>query len=228
MKNNLRISEYKEFLTNNNELNQLINEYIILSCLNVANNANFKTDYNDVKEHLFENPNYIKIFVVEDNKTVPIIKGFLIADIINGYKDNKVLHCHGIIVDSSVQGLGVGREMINYLISKHSPDVVTLKTHNPRCFNSLINALGVIKYYPNNETIPNDIYHLVKSIPFISCVDDDLIYRDAYPDEKIQQAYRNDSLYNIFKKVKSYDAQALVAIINDEKLDLENKKMIKR
>lgn len=228
MKNDLKICQYNDLLTDNEELNELMNEYIVVSCLNIANNAQFKTDYFDVKDHIFGNSDYIKMFVIEEGKKIPNIKAFLIADLINGYNDNTILHCHGIIVDPSIQGLGVGRELINYLIEKYAPDIVTAKTHNPRCFNTLINANGIIKYYPNEGMVPNDIYELVKSNPFISCVDENLIYVNAYPDEKIQQDYRNNLIRNIFAKVKTNDAQAVVGVINDSKLDLENKKLVKR
>ena len=42
-----------------------LDEFLIMECLNVANNAHFPTDYLDVKEHLFGNPNLIKLFTVD-------------------------------------------------------------------------------------------------------------------------------------------------------------------
>lgn len=221
------MSKYR--LINYSELNKSeeLDEYLINECLNVANNANFPTDYLDVKEHLFGNPNLIKLFIVDMEERK--IKGFLAADNFIGYNDNNILHCHGIIVDPEIQSLGYSKVLVNELVKQYNPDIVTAKTHNPRCFNAFTNIDNVISYYPNsNEEIPEVIYEVVKTDPYICDVNSNLIYEEAYPDEKISQDYRDESLKKIFDKLNPNDAQAIVVVLNDQKLINRNKQFIKK
>lgn len=220
MEKKYQIKEYSSLLYSNDEVSELLEEYIIKCCLNIANKAQFPTDYEDVKNHLFEDENYLKLFIVEEsNKVVPDIKGFLICDAFYGYNNMKILHCHGIILSPEVQGLGLSKKLINHAVSLTNPDVVTAKTHNPRCFNSFINIDNTIEYYPNEEDyLPNEILELAKSNHHINQSDNQLIFKDAYPDEKIQQSKRNENIDIIFSRLSSYDAQALVVILNNSKL----------
>ena len=118
--------------------------------------------------------------------------------------------------------------LVNALVKEYQPDIVTAKTHNPRCFNMFTEINDVKAYFPNNFEIPEDIYNLVKTDPYIKVVDHDLVFRDAYPDEKIQQEYRNQELKEIFSKVGFFDAQAIVVVLNDSKLNIKGKQKIKR
>ncbi len=223
------IRDYREFLTKDEKLNELLNEYIIKSCLEVANEASFPTDYVDVKEHLFEKEEYMKLFIVEkDESNLPNIKGFIVCDSFTGYNDMLFMHCHGIILSPEIQGKSLSKTLVNYAVNRCNPDVVTVKTHNPRCFNTFIDIDGVIDYYPNPEgVIPPEIVELYKTDPFIGVSDENLIYRQAYPDEKIQQSKRNKNIDKIFKKLSPYDAQSIVLILNNEKLQENKKKVLK-
>ena len=220
------MSKYQ--LINYQSLNKTeeLDEYLINECLTIANDAKFPTDYLDVKEHLFGNPNLIKLFVVDNEEKK--IKGFLAADYFKGYNDNNILHCHGIIVHPDVQSMGFSKALVNALVEEYKPDIVTAKTHNPRCFNMFSHIDNVKSYYPNTHEIPECIYEVVKTDPYICDVNEDLIYVDAYPDEKIQQDYRSDDVKEIFSKIKPNDAQAIVVVINDQKLYNRNKQFIKK
>ena len=115
----MKILNYNEFLNQfkyANEMKELINEYVVYSCLAIANNAKFPTDYIDVKEHLFESDDYIRLFIIDEDGKVPQIKGFLISALENGYNDNVILHCHGIIIDPSIQGKGYSKKMDDYYL----------------------------------------------------------------------------------------------------------------
>jgi len=221
----MKILNYNELLNHfkyTDEMKELIDEYVVYSCLTIANNAKFPTDYIDVKEHLFESDDYIRLFIVDDEGRVPQIKGFLISALENGYNDNVILHCHGIILDPSIQGQGYSKMMIEKAISMTNPDVVTAKTHNPRCFNAFASLSGAMAYYPNEyDDMPEDILNLAKSDEFISVVNEHLIYLAAYPDEKIQQSHRNKDLHVVFDRLQPNDAQAIVVVLNDQKLNLE-------
>lgn len=212
---------------NNLKKSEAMDNYLINECLKVANSAQFPTDYEDVKEHLFGNDNLIKLFIIDSEMLS--IRGFLAADYFNGFNDNNILHCHGIIVHPSIQSQGYSKMLVNELIKEYQPDIVTAKTHNPRCFNMFTEIDDIITYFPNGiDEIPSDIYHVVATDPYINVVNNDLIYKDAYPDEKIQQEYRNTNIKKIFDKVNTRDAQAIVVVLNDEKLKLKNKQKIKR
>ena len=222
----MKIVDYNEFLNffkYKDEIKDLINEYIVYSCLDIASNAKFPTDYKDVKDHLFESDEYIRLFIIGDTNKIPQIKGFLISALEKGYNDNIILHCHGIILHPEVQGLGLSKKIVNKAIEMTNPDIVTAKTHNPRCFNAFANLDGCIAYFPNEyEYMPIDIIKLARSDEFIKDTNDELIYKNAYPDEKIQQSHRNEQLHIVFDKLNPNDAQAIVCVLNDEKLKAHN------
>ena len=220
-----KIINYDKFkISENEKIQNAIKEYIVESCLEIANSAQFPTDYNDVKDHLFEDDSYIRMFIVEEkeNQVIPNIKGFLISALFKGYNDNTILHCHGIILHPDIQGLGLSKALVAEAIKMTNPNILTAKTHNPRCFNSFANCYKLIAYYPNEyNVLDDDIRKVAASDPFISVVNDDLVYKNAYPDEKIQQTNRNNGVKSIFQKLDSTDAQAIVVILDDSKLNIE-------
>ena len=208
MKKNYEILKYVSVIDEEKAKKQ--QEEIAISALNIANDAGFPTDYQDVYDHLFENPEYIRLFVLEKNSKV--LKGFMIACELNGLYQTKLLHLHGVILHPSIQGNGISRLLLNNAISMTNPDILTAKTHNPRAFNSLASlACYGNEYYPNilRET-PKEILEIARNNPFISGVDDELIVRDAYPDIKIQQTYRKEDLRLIFDRLNGRDAQAIL------------------
>ena len=216
--NDLYIEEYNGVYQNEQEKIKTQVD-IANECLKIANDANFPTDFQDVYDHLFEDDSYIILFAKDKEDK---IKGFVIACQEEGYHDCKILHIHGIVLGPEIQGRGMSKEIIDYAIDKYKPDVVTAKTHNPRCFNAFA-SLGGGKYlfYPNNQEIPETVREIVKSDCFINSSDENLIYRDAYPDEKIQQSKTNPLVDVIFDKVGKYDAQSIVVIVNNDILNVE-------
>lgn len=205
-------------------------ELITRYCIKVARNATFPTDYQDVYDHLFGNPNYIIQFIVPSLPNAHSqaiyqpemeILGFLVACQFKGYKETTILHCHGIILDPKIQNKGLAKQMVKQLLQQKNPDILTAKTHNPRAFNLFSDALASEVIYPNRTTpTPMDIYHLVKQNPFIANSDDKLIVRNAYPDEKLQQDYRNRSLEELFANVNPRDAQSIVVVYHSKKLEV--------
>lgn len=195
-----------------------LNDYLVNNCLKVCKSASFPTDYKDVYEHLFGNPSYIKLFLINDNLE---IKGFLVADYFKGYQDNSILHCHGLIIDSNMQNQGYGKCLVKSLIDKYNPDIVTMKTHNPRCFEVFTSFSDNLTYYPNwHFEIPLDIKRLVKEHPFLENVNDELVYERAYPDIKVMKDAYNDDINKIFINLGDFDAQAIVVVRHDNKLNL--------
>lgn len=210
--NNYYIEEYSFDCQNENERRKKQLK-IAKECLLVANEANFPTDFTDVYNHLFDDENYIILFIKDANN---IIKGFSILCNQIGYMECKILHVHGIVLSPEIQSLGYGKKLINYAVLKYKPDVVTAKTHNPRCFNLFKNINnGNNETFPNNMEIPSYVYEIAMSDKFINCVDESLIYRNAYPDIKIQQEIDDRNIATIFEHVGNYDAQAVIVIINN-------------
>ena len=213
---NIIIEEYNNYYSNEEEKIKKQVE-IANECLVIANDAKFPTDFQDVYDHLFEDDSYIILFA---KNLMNKIKGFVIACEEKGYNNCKILHVHGIVLSPDIQGMGISKQIINYAINKYNPDVVTAKTHNPRCFNAFANIDGGGHlFYPNEEPIPDVVKNIVKSDYFINDSDENLIYRDAYPDEKIQQSKNNPLVDTIFSKVGKYDAQSIIVIINNDVLE---------
>ena len=214
--NDIFIEEYNSCYANEEEKIKKQVE-IANECLVIANDAKFPTDFKDVYDHLFEDESYIILFA---KNALEKIKGFVIACEEKGYNDSHILHIHGIVLSPDIQGKGISKKIINYAIDKYHPDVVTAKTHNPRCFNAFANIGGGSHlFFPNGQPIPDIVKEIVKSDYFINNSDEDLIYRDAYPDEKIQQSKNNPIVDIIFDKVGKYDAQSIVVIINNDILE---------
>ena len=218
---NLKIIDYNDLKQSNK-----LDEYLVNSCLRVCNNSSFLTDYNDVYDHLFGNKNYFKLFLIDNNLE---IKGFLVSDLFNGYNNNLILHCHGLIVDKDYQDKGYGKRLVETMIKKYNPDVITMKTHNPRCFELFTSFPYTLTYYPNlSYEIPKDILSLVKKHPFLNNVNSNLVYEGAYPDIKVWKNAFNKDINKIFMNIDDYDAQAIVVVRHDDKLDLKCQNILQK
>ncbi len=181
-------------------------DHIARKCLEVANAAQFPTDFEDVFEHLFGNENY-KICLILDEEDQ--IYGF---SIFAKLEEINTLHLHGIVLHPEAQGNELSLKMVETAIANESPMYLTAKTHNPRAFEALSKfALDESAYYPNanNDVIPEHIYELVKQNEFVSTADRYLIVRNAYPDEKIAQSYRNKNISRVFARLHAFDAQVI-------------------
>lgn len=180
---------------------------IAMQCLDVANAAQFSTDFDDVFSHLFGNENYMICFAFDQNNN---LGGF---SIFASLKDIDTVHLHGIVLHPRAQGEGLSSKMIKTVIENENPTFLTAKTHNPRIFETLSKfACTPSDFYPNveNTNIPDSIYELVRNNEFIDTADEYLIVRNAYPDEKIAQSFRNPKILNVFKRLNTFDAQAIV------------------
>lgn len=182
-------------------------EDIAMQCLDVANTAQFPTDFDDVFSHLFGNEDY-KICMAFDEEEM--LCGF---SIFAKLEEIDTLHLHGIVLHPRAQGNGLSSKMISTVIESENPSFLTAKTHNPRMFETLAKfACNPSSFYPNvdNSNIPEYIYELVRNNEFVSSADEYLIVRDAYPDEKISQTFRNKKISNVFKRLNTKDAQVVV------------------
>lgn len=199
-------SLYYQQRTRSNEIDPKYHEMIVVECLEIAKRAKFKTDYDDVYQHLFGG-NYHLTFLKSANK----ILGFAVFDCIEINKE-QVLHLHGIIMHPSAQRYGNTRTILIDKINEIKPDYITLKTHNPRMYyvaSSL--ALNNGNIYPNfTDKVPNDIIEIARQNPFISNCNDNLIVENAYEDEKIQQDVKDNKIITEFAALGQKDAQVII------------------
>lgn len=176
-------------------------------CLAVSNAAKFPTDYEDVYEHLFGNEAY-HICMLYDSEDR--IMGFAIFA---NLKEINELYLHGIVLHPQAQGKGLSKMMIEAAIKQVRPMYLSARTHNPRMFEILSSfAVNKMDFYPNfcEDEIPSEIFELVKHNEFTAEADEVLIVRDAYPDEKLTQSFRNENLALIWKRLGKCDAQVII------------------
>lgn len=180
-------------------------EKLTLECLEIANNAKFPTDFNDVYEHLFTS-DYICLAYFYDKLVAFSVFAML--------KELNNLHIHGLIVDPEFQGKGISKKMIKKAVDSLNFKYLTGKTHNPRMFQIVSTfACSDEKFFPNFKTeIPSSIRWLVSNNNYISNSDMHLIVRNAYPDEKIVQS-ANNHIQEGFCDLGKYDAQVIVVVI---------------
>lgn len=180
---------------------------IVRQCLDVANAAHFPTDYDDVFSHLFGNEDYTICMAFGKDE---VLDGFSIFAKI---EEIDTLHLHGIVLHPRAQGVGLSLKMIQKVIESEEPTYLTAKTHNPRMFETLSKfACNTSEFYPHVDDIiiPESIYELVRNNEFVNSADEYLIVREAYPDEKISQTFRNKKITLIFERLNAHDAQVVV------------------
>lgn len=182
-------------------------EQVTKRCLEIANQARFPTDYQDMYEHLFENED-AELFMIMDEKEQ--IYGFATCDN-NASSSNTYLH--GIIIHPDVQGMGFSLRLLHEIIKKDGNKFFTARTHNPRIYEMMSKiAYDEKSIFPNRKLgeIPKDVWDVVWSHSAMKDADNDLIVRNAYPDEKIMQKVRNEKINDMFKKLNPTDAQVIV------------------
>lgn len=180
---------------------------LALQSLDVANAAHFPTDFDDVFSHLFANEEYIICTAFNENNS---LDGFAVFAKL---EDIDTLYLHGIVLHPRAQGKGLSLKMIQTVVESKNATFLSAKTHNPRMFETLSKfACNPSEFYPNvdNSIIPEAIYELVRNNSFVDTADEYLIVREAYPDEKISQTFRNEKISYIFDRVNTKDAQVIV------------------
>lgn len=176
-------------------------DHFCRACYNIAKKANFPTDLDDVYDHLYyEDP--VVFYAVLNNKIV----GFSCFEY---YPENDILYVRGVIVDPVVQGKKLSQTLISNGVEYFSPHLLTLRTHNPRMYDSVISFSD--EFYPNGEYNPSqEILKAISQIDALSKIDSDLIFRNAYPDEKISQVSKRLLTNSIFSRLHPRDAQVVV------------------
>lgn len=180
---------------------------IVKQCLEVANAANFSTCYDDVFSHLFGNEDYTICMAYDDNA---MLGGF---SIFAKLEEINTIYLHGIVLHPRAQGKGLSFKMIQKAIDENDLKFLSARTHNPKMFETLAKlARSKNECYPNVDgtDIPKYIYELVRNNPFTSDANELMICKDAYPDEKITQPFRDERISRVFKRLNTRDAQVIV------------------
>ena len=69
---------------------------------------------------------------------------------------------------------------------------------------------GIVFPNINVEEIPLDVWNVVLSNEATKNADENLIVREAYPDEKVIQDVRNKEIQKFFSRLNPRDAQVIV------------------
>lgn len=190
-------------------------ELVTRRCLEIAERAKFPTDYEDMYEHLFENENAELFMVIDDSNE---IFGFATFD---NDKETSTAYLHGIIVHPDIQGIGFSVKLIQEAINKFKNNFLMARTHNPRVYEmmSRVSYDGIIFPNTNAKEVPLEIWNVVLSHEATKHADENLIVRDAYPDEKVIQDVRNEEIQNVFSKLNPRDAQVIVVCTQKPNFD---------
>ena len=179
-----------------------------LQCVEVADSTLFPTNYDDVYAHLFENDDLLKLFVVGDSDK---IKGFSVFDTVrNNYN---IMYLSGLVLGREIQGKGISKLLIREGLKLLKPEIITLRTRNPRMYQALVGSTLSYGSYPD-DTVPNEIYNLALTIPYFNGIQSNLVIKDCYNEELIQQdvSVRNP----VFKLLDSRDAFGCISIVNND------------
>lgn len=181
-------------------------ELVTRRCLEIAERANFPTDYEDMYSHLFENENAELFMVINDSNE---IFGFATFDY---DKETNTAYLHGIIIHPDIQGMGFSVKLIQEAINKFKNNFLMARTHNPRVYEmmSRVSYDGIVFPNINVEEIPLDVWNVVLSNEATKNADENLIVREAYPDEKVIQDVRNKEIQKFFSRLNPRDAQVIV------------------
>ena len=200
-----------------------IESYLQNETLKLFNKNGYNYDIDDILKMFLNNG--IKVFLINEEYQV---KGLFFSNLYNGYNDNQILHCNKIIIDPSYQEQGLSKELLYYQLKKYDPDIITLKTNNPRCFELFSNIPYKITYYPNlHYIIPNDVYNIVYDNDF-NGINRNMVLKDEYASIQRQQNVRNNNINKLFMNIYDYDAQVMAIIMHDDKIKLNNKVYIKQ
>lgn len=184
-------------------------EKVTKRCLEIANRAKFPTDYQDMYEHLFENENAKLFMIISESGEV---YGFATCDNI---VESSNTYLHGIIIHPDIQGMGFGSRLLREIVKKDGNEFLTARTHNPRVYEMMSSVAyngNADLVFPNvtSQNVPKEVWAVMQSHTAMSEADKDMVVRNAYPDEKIIQEVKNQSIYDIFKKLNPTDAQVIV------------------
>lgn len=193
-------------------------EALANQCVEIANSANFNTDFNDVYEHLFFGDNLMLVFAFDENKKMVGFSSIFLSKEANGTPH---IHLNGIIVKPEYQNRGLAKLMLSRAVgyvyglnnkSAESGFKVSLsaRTQNPAVYRLMQKSSK--KLSPNvNGVVCKKHYAIVKKMdkdlkPFLGDYDKEFIVKNAYPSSKVQANVKNEEVKVLFSKLDKFDA----------------------
>ena len=184
--------------------------------IEVCQDMKLPTDYFDLliyANNLLADTKYNKHTDIRGNRfrTNEIVASRVYAVLSRSYSEYRTQVKRGKNAAMTVKRTAV----IDEILKKNGNQFLTARTHNPRVYAMMSSVAyngDANMVFPNINScnIPEEIWSVVASHPDMENADEDMIVRNAYPDEKVSQKVRDENIYNIFKKLSANDAQVVV------------------
>lgn len=192
-------------------------EFLANQCVEIANSANFNTDFNDVYEHLFFGDNLMLVFAFDDKKMVGFSSIFLTKEC----DGTPHIHLNGVIVKPECQGKGVAKLMLSravgYIYGLNNGNVkdgfkisLSARTQNPAIYRLIEKLSDSIS--PNiHGQVKKEHYAIVKMMdknlkPFLGDYNKEFVVKNAYSSSKVQADIKSKEIKVLFSKLNKNDA----------------------
>jgi len=201
-------------------------------CFDIAIVNNFIDTKEAFVGHIFGNNNFHRFYKVDDAGN---IKGFTVIEF-SKVKDLVLCYIGIVFVHPSSQGQGLSKELMSASVEESgmNPDVIALRTQNPRMFDSFVaNFEGISFPNPKVQT-PDEIVDIVsnlqcaRDIHGIPNLSSDLIVRGAYPNAFVHQSSRNSFGDSMCSLLSSEDAIIPTIITDTGKGKILSKELVER
>jgi hypothetical protein len=164
-------------------------------CFSIAIANNFIDTKDAFVGHIFGNNNFHRFYKLDEEGN---IKGFTVIEF---PKVEDLVLCYiGIVfVHPNSQGQGLSKELMNAAVmgSGMDPDLISLRTQNPRMFDSFVANFGGISFPNPVLQTPEEVVDVIRNLQCardmqgIPNLSSNLIVRGAYPNSFVHQTSRN-------------------------------------
>jgi len=170
-------------------------EQIGEECFDMAIANNFIDTKAAFIGHIFGNDKFHRFYNIDEMRN---INGFTVVEFPK-VKDLVLCYIGIVFVHPKSQGLGLSKALMQTAIEKSGidPDIIALRTQNPRMFDSFVGKFGGVSFPNPDFKTPNEIVDIVsnlqcsKNMQGISDLDSNLIVRGVYPNAFVHQTSRN-------------------------------------
>ena len=196
----------------------LTEEQVLEEAYDIALENKFYVDRKIYDDHIIGNDDYRKYFLVDEKEK---IHGLTVIEFPQ-IRDITICYIGLVFVHPSAHGKGWSKSLMTTALedNKIEADVITLRTQNPRMFASFVNTFGNDKlYFPNPDyKTPDEVIELMKDLPCAGNVDENLIVRNAYPNEFVHQVSNSTFAGEICSLLGSTDAVVPAIVMNPKKV----------
>ena len=195
-------------------------EQVGKECFDIAIANNFIDDFDAFFAHIFGNPDFQRFFLTDIGEN---INGFSVIEL-NTIREFIICYIGIVFLHPTVQGNGFSKHLMSSAIdtvisSGIHPDLLALRTHNPRMYASFVSTFGSEFYFPNSKfETPSEVIGIIRDLPCSKDLDGDLITRNVYPNEFVQQTSSNEFSNILFSKLGPTDAVIPAIVLNPNKV----------